>query len=717
MRTIRALRALRTTSLTLLAVAAFAGEAEPWLTVSVPDGARTAGNFNASIYGKVLNSPEFAPLKAKWAAAIAAETEKKQQDKRDAGDEFALLLQEAGLSPLDVITGLRMFDVTIQGEEQGGDAKTVLPGMRVAFDLGEGFRQVAVKGMARMVEKGDAKRTEVPGADEAFIDTGKNQGLGFRFLRFANQFVLTNSARAAWQKPVQPAAASNDLVLRFLPALCARFIDKAVPAPERASMESSLERLRRMQGPIDLTADFVPAGVSMRCVVPEASSFGIPVDQAVLAKLPATTLSAVATGIDGAAWWAKERTDLFKTLGAAQTPAVSAEQVEQNLDAALKGQGLTCTAAELVSGLKGTFLFALMQAAPFPTAVLALPRSKGLDEVVALALKQAQQEMPAEGAMAMIPLGVIPMSLTLVRAPGHWLMTTDTMLASTWSGAAPGGWLDTPVGKLAVAKAGADAWLVGAADNAAEIRMYTGFLAMGLQQIPGLAPEERQAVMKTMQILAQNAQPGWCTGRNKDGTAVMEVTGLTGGVVIPAIVAAIAIPNMLESRKHAGESTAALLLKSSVFPAQVQYLSGGYMDQDKDGRGEYGFFQELAGGPIAGQEAKVQLLPEIYNAPEPEVDGYRFAIYLPDGQGGATAERLGARRPEAKAADAQEKSFVVYAWPVEGGAGRQAFALTHEGQVYHAPASADGQPPAWNALFGGADKGWADAPVWPVHKR
>ncbi len=691
------MRTIRAASLTLLAIAAFAGEAEPWLTVSVPDGAKTAERFNASIYGKVVNSAEFAPLKARIAAAIAAETAQEQQARQDAGDEFALLLKEAGLTPFDLFTRLRFLDLAIQGEEKGKDGKGLVPGLRLAFDLGDQFAQVAAKGLAKDVDKGKTKTITVPGTDGAWVDaSGKNDPV-LRTLRFGSQFVLTNSERAAWQQRVAPKPADCDLVMRLLPSACVRSIERLVPAEDRVQMDRMLERLRRMAGSMDMTADFVPAGVHMRTVVPEAYACMTPVDKAVLAKLPATTMSAVAGGLDGAAWWATERADLFKALGAAQTPPIGADQVEKNLDAALKGQGLTCTAAELVSGIKGTAVFALMQAAPFPTAALAIPRSKGLDEVVALVLKQAQQEMPAEGAMAMIPLGAIPMSLTLVRAPGHWLMTTDTMLASTWAGTAPGGWLDTPTGKLAVEKAGADAWMVGAADNAAEIRMYTGFLAMGLQNIPGLTPEERQAVMKTMQVLAQNAQPGWCVGRNKGATAELELTGLTGGIAIPAIIAAIAIPNLLESRKTANESAAVATLKSGVLPAQIQFQAGGYMDQDRDGTGEYGFFQELAGGPIAGQGAdlKVNLMTADFNTPEPEKNGYRYAIFLPDGQGGATAERLGVRKPDAKAADAQEKRFVVYAWPVEGG-GRM-FAITQAGQVHASPVPSEGEAPACSA--------------------
>ncbi len=49
-------------------------------------------------------------------------------------------------------------------------------------------------------------------------------------------------------------------------------------------------------------------------------------------------------------------------------------------------------------------------------------------------------------------------------------------------------------------------------------------------------------------------------------------------IAIIAIIAAIAIPNLLESRIVSNESAAGTSLKSGVFPAQVQFQSGGYAD-------------------------------------------------------------------------------------------------------------------------------------------
>jgi prepilin-type N-terminal cleavage/methylation domain-containing protein len=71
-------------------------------------------------------------------------------------------------------------------------------------------------------------------------------------------------------------------------------------------------------------------------------------------------------------------------------------------------------------------------------------------------------------------------------------------------------------------------------------------------------------------------------------------------IAIIAIIAAIAIPNLLESRITANESAAATSLRSGVLPAQTQFQSGGYIDVDLNGRGVYaGNFPSLAGMAIA----------------------------------------------------------------------------------------------------------------------
>jgi prepilin-type N-terminal cleavage/methylation domain-containing protein len=69
-------------------------------------------------------------------------------------------------------------------------------------------------------------------------------------------------------------------------------------------------------------------------------------------------------------------------------------------------------------------------------------------------------------------------------------------------------------------------------------------------------------------------------------------------IAIIAIIAAIAIPNLLESRVTANESAAASSLKGGLFPAQVQFQAGGYIDPDGNGRGCYASHASQMAGSI-----------------------------------------------------------------------------------------------------------------------
>ena len=66
-------------------------------------------------------------------------------------------------------------------------------------------------------------------------------------------------------------------------------------------------------------------------------------------------------------------------------------------------------------------------------------------------------------------------------------------------------------------------------------------------------------------------------------------------VSIIAIIASIAIPNLLNSRLTANESAAIATLKT-LSSAQAQCQAGGNIDANQNGAGEYGYFGELAGG-------------------------------------------------------------------------------------------------------------------------
>jgi hypothetical protein len=193
--------------------------------------------------------------------------------------------------------------------------------------------------------------------------------------------------------------------------------------------------------------------------------------------------------------------------------------------------------------------------------------------------------------------------------------------------------------------------------------------------------------------------------------------GSMTGVGALAIMASIAIPNLLESKISSNDAAAAASLKSGVFPAEVQFQAGNYHDRDKDGIGDFGFFGEMAGGPIPGKPdtLKLALLAPAWNAVSPVINGYQYAVYIPDGKGGAMSAADDHPITDALSTERPENSFVAYAWPLKATKGSHMFAITTSGTVYAIPFKAHDAVPAWNALFGG--KGWHDAVAWEVYRR
>ena len=150
-------------------------------------------------------------------------------------------------------------------------------------------------------------------------------------------------------------------------------------------------------------------------------------------------------------------------------------------------------------------------------------------------------------------------------------------------------------------------------------------------------------------------------------------------IAIIAIIAAIAIPNLLESRISSNEAAAASSLKSGIFPAQVTFQSGSYVDMGgpsttaANGIGDYaedlrdmaGFSDTTAGNAIP--DLPLAMLPPTWNtstetnAIGPNNSSY---VYVNDAN--------------------YETGFVTACWPVDlrDSVGRRRFAVNGSGQVY-----------------------------------
>ena len=152
-------------------------------------------------------------------------------------------------------------------------------------------------------------------------------------------------------------------------------------------------------------------------------------------------------------------------------------------------------------------------------------------------------------------------------------------------------------------------------------------------------------------------------------------------IAIIAIIAAIAIPNLLESRITANESAAAASLKSGFHSGQVSFQSSAYSDIDGNGRGEYAAdHQYLAGATVAtgayvtGTTTKaLALIPPSFNVADGgAIGGYRYRIDICSSTGTVAGDQINA-----------ETYFAAYAAPNNpGNDGRRAFGINMFGSVF-----------------------------------
>ncbi|MBM3963145.1 MAG: prepilin-type N-terminal cleavage/methylation domain-containing protein, partial [Planctomycetes bacterium] len=168
-------------------------------------------------------------------------------------------------------------------------------------------------------------------------------------------------------------------------------------------------------------------------------------------------------------------------------------------------------------------------------------------------------------------------------------------------------------------------------------------------------------------------------------------------VAIIAIIASIAIPNLLSARLNANESSAIATLKN-ISSAQAQCRVSCIIDSNGNGQGEYGYFGELSGRtPVRGANnaaTAMRMNPPVMstafgNIAQARVQrsGYIFQMFLPDPTSQPVAEAaLGGATPVAgtNQVDAQraETLWCCYAWPqTHGTSGKRTFFVNQSGDV------------------------------------
>ncbi|MHC4163168.1 MAG: DUF2950 family protein, partial [Planctomycetota bacterium] len=139
-------------------------------------------------------------------------------------------------------------------------------------------------------------------------------------------------------------------------------------------------------------------------------------------------------------------------------------------------------------------------------------------------------------------------------------------------------------------------------------------------------------------------------------------------IAIIAIIAAIAIPNLLSARLSSNEAAAVATLRN-IISAQSQFQVTARADENSNGVGEYGYFTELSGA--TGVRGGAVLSPAVLSTAFRGADangvvtrsGYLYILALPDAAGNAV-------RPSAMNLvdpDLAETTWAAYAWPTNYG--------------------------------------------------
>lgn len=142
-----------------------------------------------------------------------------------------------------------------------------------------------------------------------------------------------------------------------------------------------------------------------------------------------------------------------------------------------------------------------------------------------------------------------------------------------------------------------------------------------------------------------------------------------------AIVAAIAIPNLMSARLSANES-AAIATMRNLASAQAQFQASGAQDRDHDGTGEYGTFGMLAGAePLHdGEFMNPPVLSSAFGVSENgrvQRSGYLFQVFLTDNT---------------------ENRWVAYGWPTQfGSTGKRVFCMDQSGDLIYSMNDQSGQ--------------------------
>jgi len=159
-------------------------------------------------------------------------------------------------------------------------------------------------------------------------------------------------------------------------------------------------------------------------------------------------------------------------------------------------------------------------------------------------------------------------------------------------------------------------------------------------------------------------------------------------VAIIAIIAAIAIPNLISARLNSNETSTIATLRN-ISTCQAQFQAMAKADEDFDGSGEFGSFRELSGAIAVRFGTFGSLNPPVLSAAfrrpnasgEVSKSGYHFKLLLPGAGGvGVCPDETGSFATVD--ADMAETTWCCYAWPANRGtSGNRTFMVNQTGDI------------------------------------
>ncbi len=608
---------LRCCTVLLSCAGLLAAEDKSVFSVSIPDCTASRAAFDANIIGQAWNDPSLDGFRA-WVRQQCPQAEK------------SALIEQAWDNSSSAVLSVEQVDSEV----------AVFVDIKGQFENHQEIQEV----LNALLSKGDADISVSP------------------------THIMIGLQAPSKTLPL-PTESGQGLVTRWSKEGITNIILKNIPERNRKQAEEVCKHL------LCSGTGHIHYGVNnmhAKTIFENAGALFQPINTGVFQAIPEEVENVLLLGIDFTAWWAEHGVAFVTSI--AEEKGTSPDVLMAQANGAMMMLGLS-NVEELTQALSGTCaVFSGSPIGPYPSINMLVDRSPALDKLVTGLLTIARCETPAEGQLEFLmingwhPQGgnIVPGGIAFGRTENQWVIGLDSQMVERIILGETGDWSQTESGQQVQKSITSESAFFATMDSSS-LATLLPHAAGGLSNLVdngAFGHPLIHAAHKIARAAGANVSHGYKTpqGFVLEGEGLLP--GMSGGgeVAIVAVIAAIAVPNLLESRISAQESAAAVTLKAAVFPAQIAFQCGAYVDDDGDGIGSYtDSFEILSGGETVANGITLTLLAPTFNAAIPEVSGYRYKIILPE---------------------EEEKHWAAFAWPVSGDDGRRTFVITQSGNVY-----------------------------------